>query len=63
MPKKKTKKSVAKRVRLSSRGKPKFSRPGRGHLLTSKSSKRKRHLRRAKVIHPSYAKELRNQLT
>lgn len=62
MPKKKTKKSVAKRVKLTARGKPKFPRPGRGHLLSSKSSKRKRHLRRAKVIHPSYAKQLRDQL-
>jgi large subunit ribosomal protein L35 len=47
MPKMKTKKMVVKRVRKSSRGRLLFTRPGRGHLLSSKSRGRKRHMRRA----------------
>lgn len=49
MPKKKTKKMTAKRVKLTAKGRIKFARPGKGHLLSSKSRKRKRNLRRAKV--------------
>lgn len=49
MPKKKTKKMTAKRVSLTASGKIKFSRPGKGHLLSSKSRKRKRNLRRGKI--------------
>jgi len=50
MPKKKTKKSLAKRFRKTASGKLKFTRPGRGHLLSSKSGKRKRHLRKTAVL-------------
>ncbi len=49
MPKKKTKKMTAKRVSLTASGKIKFARPGKGHLLSSKSRKRKRSLRRGKI--------------
>ncbi len=51
MPKKKTKKMTAKRVKLTATGKVKFARPGKGHLLSSKSRKRKRNLRRSKIGH------------
>lgn len=44
MPKQKTRKSVAKRFKLTARGKIKRTTAGRGHLLTGKSSKRKRQL-------------------
>jgi large subunit ribosomal protein L35 len=44
MPKQKTKRGAAKRFRLSSRGKLKRSRAYKRHILTSKSTKRKRHL-------------------
>ena len=44
MPKQKTKRGAAKRFRLSSRGKVKRSRAYKRHILTSKSTKRKRHL-------------------
>lgn len=49
MPKKKTKKSAAKRFRKTASGKLKMTRPGRGHLLSGKSGKRKRHLRKRAV--------------
>jgi large subunit ribosomal protein L35 len=44
MPKMKTKKGAAKRFRLTARGKVKRSRAFKRHILTSKSTKRKRHL-------------------
>jgi len=44
MPKMKTKRGAAKRFRLSARGKVKRSRAFKRHILTSKSTKRKRHL-------------------
>ena len=44
MPKMKTKRGAAKRFRLSSTGKAKRSRAFKRHILTSKSTKRKRHL-------------------
>lgn len=50
MPKKKTKKMVSKRVKKTGTGKLVFARPGSGHLLSSKSRKRKRNLRGGKVV-------------
>lgn len=50
MPKLKTKKGVAKRLRLSKTGKIKYSTCGKRHLLSSKTSKRIRHLRRPKTV-------------
>lgn len=50
MPKKKTRKSVAKRCKITKSGKILFTRPGRSHLLGGKSSKRKRHLRRKGLV-------------
>ena len=44
MPKQKTKRGAAKRFRLSANGKLKRSRAYKRHILTSKSTKRKRQL-------------------
>jgi len=44
MPKMKTKRGAAKRFRLTATGKVKRSRAFKRHILTSKSTKRKRHL-------------------
>lgn len=49
----KTKKSVAKRFKLTARGKVLRSKAGRRHLLQSKSSKRRRGLGKAAVVDPS----------
>ncbi|MEY2411287.1 MAG: large subunit ribosomal protein [Verrucomicrobiota bacterium] len=49
----KTKKSVAKRFRLTARGKAVFSRSGRRHLNQTKSAKRRRSLRRKGVLGPA----------
>ena len=56
MPKLKTNKSAKKRFRLTKRGKLKVFKPGRRHLLTSKSSNRKRGLRRSSIILGKVAK-------
>lgn len=50
MPKKKTKKAAAKRFKLTAKGKIKYARAGTGHLMSSKSRKRKRQLRRNGVL-------------
>ena len=50
MPKMKTRKAAKKRFRLSKKGKLKRSRACRGHLLTGKSGKRKRNLRKRKLV-------------
>jgi large subunit ribosomal protein L35 len=49
----KTKKSVAKRFKLTATGKVVRSKAGRRHLLQSKSSKRKRKLGRQVVVDDS----------
>ena len=46
MPKLKTRKCVAKRVKKTGTGKYMHMRAGGRHILTKKSSKRKRHLKR-----------------
>ncbi len=44
MPKLKTNRSAKKRIRITKNGKAKYFKAGRGHLLTGKSSKRKRNM-------------------
>ncbi len=46
MPKLKTNKGARKRLKLTKNGKLMRYKPGRRHILTSKSSKRKRKMRR-----------------
>ena len=50
MGKLKTKKGVAKRFKLTKKGKIKYSCGGKSHLATSKKTKRIRKLRKAHVI-------------
>jgi len=50
MPKLKTSKSVRKRMRITRKGKIKHFRAGKGHLLTSKTGKRKRFLCKAALV-------------
>ena len=53
MPKQKTHKGIAKRVKVTRNGKVKFGRVGKGHLLSHKASKRKRKLNRTGILHES----------
>lgn len=56
MPKLKTNKSAKKRLRLTKKGKLKRLRAGRRHLLTCKSSNRKRSLRKSVLVEGKLAK-------
>lgn len=58
MPKMKTKKAIAKRFRKTASGKIRHTGAGRGHIFTSKSSKRKRHARRGSLLVKSEEKRL-----
>lgn len=51
MPKMKTHKGAAKRFKLTKNGKLKKNKSGLNHLLTSKSRKRKRSLRKDDHLH------------
>jgi large subunit ribosomal protein L35 len=50
MPKQKTKKGVVKRMKLTKSGKVKRHQAFTSHLLTRRTTKRKRHLRRALIV-------------
>ncbi|MBN1871093.1 MAG: 50S ribosomal protein L35 [Candidatus Omnitrophica bacterium] len=62
MPKLKTKKAVAKRFRITKRGKIKRMKAGRSHILTKKSRNRKRKLKKSTVVSKSFLKMLRRAL-
>jgi large subunit ribosomal protein L35 len=54
----KTKKSIAKRFKLTARGKLMRRTPGFRHLLACKSTKSKRRASRDKQVDPGHAKPL-----
>lgn len=62
MPKLKTKKSVAKRFRLTKKGKIKRSKAFLGHICTKKSAKRKRSLRHGGLVDSTEIKKIKQQL-
>jgi large subunit ribosomal protein L35 len=49
----KTKKSVAKRFKITGTGKVKFFGAGRRHLMVGKSAKRRRTMRKARILGPT----------
>lgn len=59
MPKIKTRKSAAKRFSFTGSGKVKYKKQGLRHILTKKSSKRKRALRHSAVLSKSETARLR----
>jgi len=62
MPKIKTNRAAAKRFRKTGSGKFTFSKSHHSHILTKKSTKRKRGLRQTQVIKRSDMKEVRRLL-
>ena len=58
----KTNRSVAKRFRMTKKGKIKRPRAYKGHLLGHKSRRRKRHLRRGALVSGVDAKIIRRLL-
>ena len=63
MPKKKTNKAAAKRFKITAKGKIKYAKAGSGHLLSSKSRKRKRSLRTGGVLSKQETKRVTNLLS
>ena len=62
MPKMKSKRAAAKRFSLTGTGKVKYKKMNLRHILTKKSTKRKRHLREAGILAESEARRMRKQL-
>lgn len=63
MPKKKTHRGAAKRFKLSATGKVLRHHSECRHILTKKSQKRKRHLRKGTVVSPAFEKTIKSLLT
>jgi len=62
MPKMKTNKAVAKRIKITARGKMKRRAPGAGHLKSRKSNKQLRNFRKDRDLAPGFARHARRLL-
>ena len=62
MPKLKTNRSAAKRFRKTGTGKIRRYQAFTNHILTKKTSKRKRALRKGKLVHPADLKRIKRLL-
>ena len=62
MPKMKTHRGAAKRVRRTGSGKLKRGKAFMRHILTKKTAKRKRHLRKSDLVAPADVKRLSRML-
>lgn len=62
MPKMKTHRGAAKRIKATGTGKFKRSHAFKSHILGKKSPKRKRHLRKGAIASEANAKSLRTML-
>ena len=62
MPKMKTRKSAAKRYKVTGSGKVVFKKQGLRHILTKKSNKRKVNLRHAGILADMEAKRAKSML-
>ena len=60
MPKVKTHRGLAKRVKVTAKGKIKRAKAFHSHLLSSKSPKEKGRLSRADTVHDSDAKRIKS---
>ena len=62
MPKMKTRRSAKKRYKLTGNGKVMFKKQGLRHILTKKTTKRKRNLRAAGILDETEARKVRKML-
>lgn len=62
MPKQKTHKGAAKRFKVTGGGKVVRHHAGHSHILTKKSTKRKRNLRKAALVSPAFASAIKEML-
>ena len=59
MPKLKTHRGMAKRVKITAKGKVKRAKAFHSHLLSSKSPKRKRNLSKSCIVHSTNEKRIK----
>jgi large subunit ribosomal protein L35 len=59
MPKMKTHKGAQKRMRVTKNGKVLFHRAGKRHLLSGKSAKRRRRLRKSTTVNDAFLRKIR----
>ena len=62
MAKLKTRRAVAKRFKLTAKGKLKRAHAYAGHFFTKKSAKRKRNLRKADLVHSNDVARIKRML-
>ncbi|MCD4824292.1 MAG: 50S ribosomal protein L35 [Phycisphaerae bacterium] len=62
MPKQKTNKAVAKRVKITGSGKIKRYGPGSGHLKSRKNNKQLRSFRKVKDVSKAFTKQAKRML-
>ncbi len=60
--KQKPHKGLRKRFKLSARGKPRYKKPFAGHLMSSKSGRRRQRLRRPATLTGAIADRVRRAL-
>ena len=62
MPKEKTRKALAKRFRITRKGKVMHNKAGKSHLQSSKSADRKRDLRKKTTLTKSEAAKIKKEI-
>lgn len=62
MPKIKTRRAVAKRFKVTGKGKLKRQHAYAKHILTKKSAKRKRHLRKSDIVNKADESRMKKML-
>lgn len=63
MPKQKSHRGAKKRFKLTGSGKVKRGHSMKNHILTSKTTKRKRHLRKSTLVSKSMEKTIRRMIS
>jgi len=63
VPKQKSHRGAAKRFSLTGSGKVKRGHALKNHILTKKSTKRKRHLRKSTLVSPAFAKAIKAMIS
>ncbi len=63
MPKQKSHSGAKKRFKLTAKGKVKRGHSLANHILTKKSTKRKRNLRKAGLVSPAFEKTIREMIS
>lgn len=62
MPKQKTHKGAAKRFKVTATGKVVRGHSGHSHILTKKTTKRKRNLRKTTTVSPAFANQIKKMI-